>query len=83
MSNVKHGRCLSVKMVRAEFFPGRSERWVKDKAKAGQFGEVFRDDAGWLIPEAGVVGYLARHRVTQTAETNPEQHNNLVQFTRQ
>jgi len=73
------GRCLSVAMVVSEYFPGRSDRWVKDKAKAGEFGEVFRDNGGWLIPEAGLQAYLSRHRVTTQAQGSG-QHNNLVQF---
>lgn len=38
----------------------RSERHVVDQAKAGQFGVVYRDDGGWLIPASGVQAWLGR-----------------------
>lgn len=41
----------------------RCEKWVIQRAKAGDFGPVFRDDGGWLIPAAGVNEYLRRHQV--------------------
>jgi len=46
-------------------FGGRSSRWVTRHIKAGDFGEVIRDAGGWLIPEAGIQGYLARHRISR------------------
>lgn len=58
------GPLLSVQEVRGEFFPGRSERWIKDQAKAGAFGlNIARDGKGWLIPKQGVLEYCERHRV--------------------
>ena len=44
---------------------GRSARWAKDKAKAGQFGPdvLYMGTGGWLIAAAGVAGYLEQFRV--------------------
>ena len=44
---------------------GRSARWAKDRAKAGQFGPdvLYMGTGGWLISSVGVVGYLEQFRV--------------------
>lgn len=42
-------------------FLGRSAEWVSDRARAGDFGRVVRDDGGWLIPASGVQRYLDAH----------------------
>lgn len=64
----KPGRFLDVKMVRSDFFPSRSERWIVDKAKSGAFGDCVKDGGGWLIPEAGILEYLERNRVITSAD---------------
>lgn len=64
----KPGRFFSVKLAREVYFPSRSERWIKDKAKAGAFGDCVRDGGGWLFSEAGVLAYLERNRVITTAD---------------
>lgn len=65
-------RFLSVQEIRARVFPSRSERWIKDKAKAGEFGDIVRDGKGWLIAESGLVAWLNRHRVQTTSSESPE-----------
>lgn len=64
----KRGRFLSIKMAREELFPSRSERWIVDKAKAGEFGDCVKDGGGWLVPEVGILDYLERNRVVTTAD---------------
>jgi hypothetical protein len=46
----------------------RCTKWVIQRAKDGDFGAVFRDDGGWLIPASGVNSYLAKHKVITKAE---------------
>lgn len=41
----------------------RTPEWVRGAAERGLFGEVFKDDGGWLIPASGVHAYLASHSV--------------------
>lgn len=72
----------SVETARRQFFPGRSERWVRQRCRAGDFGDLVRDGGGWLIPERGILHYLERRRVR--VGTPPaarcEQVSNLIQF---
>jgi len=53
----------SVADVKRLFFPSRSDRWIKDRAKRGAFGTVLRDAGGWMIPESGLRAYLDNHAV--------------------
>jgi hypothetical protein len=53
----------SVKDVQGLFFPSRSERWVKDTFKAGAYGQVLRDGAGWMISEQAVARFQEVHLV--------------------
>lgn len=53
-------RLFGVRDVIGSFFPGRSARWVKERAKAGDFGKVWLDGGGYLISEAGIASYLNR-----------------------
>jgi len=73
--------CYSLKDVKARFFPSRSTRWIKEKARAGEFGDVLRDSGGWLIPESGIAAYFERHRVWTgaTIPLRPDQRDNLIQ----
>lgn len=71
----------SVDSVRRLFFPSRSTRWIRERIKSGDLGEVVRDGGGWLIPESGVLSYLERHRLSVLKLVRrPDQRNNLLQF---
>ena len=55
--------------IRRLFFVSKSDRWVKDKIKAGAFGPtVLRDAGGWMVPISGVVHYLDQHEVKVDGE---------------
>jgi hypothetical protein len=53
--------------VQRRFFPSRSVRWITDHAKAGDFGPAVRDAGGWLLPESGLLRYLASRVATRDA----------------
>lgn len=50
-----------VRIVAGLFF--RGENWVIERCKAGDFGQVYRDGGGWMIPASGLNAYLRRHAV--------------------
>jgi hypothetical protein len=60
---MKCERYHSVKQVQAQFFPGRSVRWVRATFCDGELGPVIRDAGGWLISETAVSEYQRRHQV--------------------
>jgi hypothetical protein len=79
---MKIQRFYTVREV-SELLGGCSERTVKRRILAGEFGDVLRDAGGWLIPEAGLAGYLARHKISRDdipAGLRPAPPGNLVQF---
>lgn len=82
MKCFKVQRFLSLREVKEQFFPSRSERWILNLAKAGGFGDVVRDSGGWLIPELGILEYLGQHRITAGAApaSGVGRAENLVQF---
>lgn len=43
---------------------GRCPEHVVSQVKAGQFGPVFRDAGGWIIPASGVQRWLASRLVS-------------------
>lgn len=72
---------FSIAQVREQFFPGRSERWVRERVRTRDFGDVVRDGGGWLVPQSGVLAYLEKRRVSIVRlVSRPEQKSNLVQF---
>lgn len=54
---------FTVAQVRAQFFPGRCARWIKDEFKRGQFGPVFNDGARWFISAQAIEGWQRAHLV--------------------
>lgn len=54
---------LNVVQVREKFFPGKCERWIVSKLKAGEFGTVAKAEREWLIPVSGVLAFLERRKV--------------------
>lgn len=80
---VEASLCYSVGEVRRLFFPSRSERWIKDTFRTGEFGRVLRDGKGWMISAEAVAAYQERHAVgAVVVALRPGQLGNLKQFTR-
>lgn len=68
----------NVNQVKAQFFPGRSTRWIRSTFAGGKYGEVFRDAGGWLIPAGAIEKWREIHRVKRLA-LRQTQVNNLIQ----
>jgi hypothetical protein len=71
-------RLFGPREVVSRFFPGRSARWVKEKAKLGEFGKVWLDGGGYLIGEGGVMDYLRRNELNLDRPIPRGRRENLV-----
>ena len=79
---MKLERFHSVREVRRLFYPSRSERWIKDTFRTGEFGAVLRDSSGWMISEVALAEYQRRHLVgaLEVQDLPAGRRQNLVQF---